>query len=159
MDLNLELNFQPVYCVGTKDGIGVIEALESFGGKNVHEYSGIGDDYLFYISTDNTIRACATDTEIYRHLKVFYEVIEPVQGFKAKHGEKYYFIGGMLHNLFVDKKNDVDCMVDVERFDCGNYFKTREEAEDAMEKLKQELKKIQNDNLKQNRVDKNVMIM
>jgi hypothetical protein len=75
-------HFDFVYCRGTKDGKGVIEALEAHGGKNVYSHDGTNScyDYTFYIDPDGEITTFVPDQDVDRFIliKQFYTEIPPL---------------------------------------------------------------------------------
>jgi hypothetical protein len=58
---------------------------------------------------------------------------EPDMRWRAKEGEKYYIIN--LFNNKIEEQSECNVGVDNDLYDCGNYFRTREEAEDAKNKI------------------------
>lgn len=78
-----------------------------------------------------------------RRKKEIDKLIEELQNkkWKPKTGEYYYYINGILGVL--GEKN-LGCLSDADRFSIGNYFKTKEEAEFEVERLKvlEELKEF-----------------
>ena len=75
-------HFDFVYCRGTKDGKGVIEALEAHGGKNVYSLDGANScyDYTYYIDPDGEITSFVSDQDVDRFIliKQFYTEIPPL---------------------------------------------------------------------------------
>lgn len=71
-------------------------------------------------------------------------VIEGKKGWRAKYKEKYFFarvsyeIGGYIVWNTDEEGYDIDC----NRYDCGNYFRTREEAETFCDDLNKAVKPI-----------------
>lgn len=55
-----------------------------------------------------------------------------------KHGEKYYFLDEELD--VISSFFNSDCFVSIKKIKVGNYFKTREEAEKKLDKIKEILK-------------------
>lgn len=52
---------------------------------------------------------------------------------RAEKGDSYYY---MLSTGKTNEYKDVDCVLDNDRYNLGNYFRTREEAEKTIEKIK-----------------------
>lgn len=63
--------------------------------------------------------------------------VEDLPRWRALYNENYYVIGSELE---VDCKNEIGYVVDDNRYNAGNYFKTREAAERAAEKIRKILK-------------------
>ena len=62
---------------------------------------------------------------------------------RAKEGEDYYYITGRGH-VVGDEEGDLP--EDIERYEFGNYFRTREQAEKAAEVVKEALRKFHKEN-------------
>lgn len=75
-------HFDYVYCRGTEDGKGVIEALEAHGGKNVYNHDGTNScyDYTYYIDPDGEIVSFIPDQDADRFIlvKQFYTEVQPL---------------------------------------------------------------------------------
>ena len=63
--------------------------------------------------------------------------IEDLPRWRALYNENYYLIGS---ELTVDCQSEIGYVVDDNRYNAGNYFKTREAAERAAEKIRKILK-------------------
>ena len=75
-------HFDYVYCRGTEDGKGVIEALEAHGGTNVYNHDGTNScyDYTYYIDPDGEIVSFIPDQDADRFIlvKQFYTEVQPL---------------------------------------------------------------------------------
>ena len=63
--------------------------------------------------------------------------IEDLPRWRAVHSESYYVIGSELN---IDCQSEIGHVVDDNRYKAGNYFRTREAAERAAEKIRKILK-------------------
>lgn len=59
---------------------------------------------------------------------------------RVKKGEKYWYVEVSVFSLYVQSCTELDDYGDSSRFDCGNYFHTKEEAEAMAKKLRAVLK-------------------
>lgn len=129
-------NYKPVYVQGTKTGQGVIEALEALGGINNCKYQGNCKTNIYYISpVDNYICAVNEDSSFCPYIKATAEKIKPLT-WRAEQGAGYYTISNTLEII---KMYDVRDEFDNKRYEHGNYFKTTEEAQEMLEKIKKVL--------------------
>lgn len=72
--------FELVYCCGTAEGKGVIEALEAHGGINVDNfYHGCLPNHLYYIGVGNRIKSCVDGGEIAELITALYTQIPPLE--------------------------------------------------------------------------------
>lgn len=62
---------------------------------------------------------------------------------RAKYNGVYYFI---TFNGKIDSENDMYCALDNQRYNFGNYFRTRKQAEKAAEAVREALKKFHEEN-------------
>lgn len=62
---------------------------------------------------------------------------------RAKYNGVYYFI---TFNGKIDSENDMYCALDNQRYNFGNYFRTRKQAEKAAEAVRETLKKFHEEN-------------
>ena len=62
---------------------------------------------------------------------------------RAKEGDKYWMLSSALAGLKMQEDNDV---TDQAFWKCGNYFKTKEQAERAGEAIKEVLRKFHEEN-------------
>ncbi len=72
----------------------------------------------------------------------FEKPVQPPFEVKRTKGDEYSYI---IDNVVVDQKVDIDSQGDDERWAHGNYFKTREQAEYAVEKVKELLLSMRNE--------------
>lgn len=129
----MDKNFKPVYVQGTKTGEGVIRALEALGGINNCNYEGNCKTNIYYISpVGNFICAVNEDSSFCPYIKATAERIKPLT-WRAEQGAGYYTVS---NTIVVMKMYDVRDVFDNKRYENGNYFKTKEEAEIAAEKIK-----------------------
>ncbi len=121
-----------VYCRGTKDGKGVIEALEERGGINsyVHEGFGTSRDTIYYIDPiTNKILDTNKDYHAYNMVISNYTEIQPLKPkrWRAEKREPYYIIdsdNGFCKARVSYERGDV---IDDSRYNSGNYYRTMEE--------------------------------
>lgn len=129
----MDKNYKPVYVQGTKTGEGVIKALEVLGGINNCNYKGNCKTNIYYISpVGNFICAVNEDSSFCPYIKATAERIKPLT-WRAEQGAGYYTVSNTIN---VMKMYDVRDSFDNKRYENGNYFKTKEEAEIAAEKIK-----------------------
>ena len=129
-------NFKPVYVRGTETGKGVIEALEALGGKNNCGYKGNCETNLYYIDP-NTNFICGINVyaQFAPYVKATAEEIKPLRWRAEKNGS-YYIINWAIG---VKKLCDDREPSDDKLYNSGNYFRTREEAQEMAEKIKKVL--------------------
>lgn len=126
-------NFKPVYIRGTETGKGVIEALKARGGINNFNHEGNCKSNLYYISPGNNfIRSVDKDNQFALYIKATAEEIKPLR-WRAGCGERYYVIES---GMTVVESTDYRDKYDELRYESRNYFKTKEEAENKLEKIK-----------------------
>lgn len=129
----MDKNFKPVYVQGTETGKGVIEALEAFGGINKNSHHGINDGDIYYIDPeDYTINTVSKYSLLGKYIIATSKKIIPLR-WRAKKGSKYYVVTA---NLQIMETNDVRGDADNDFYRIGNYFKTKEEAKEVLEKIK-----------------------
>lgn len=129
----MDKNYKPVYVQGTMTGKGVIEALEALGGINNCKYKGNCKTNIYYISpVGNFICAVNEDSSFCPYIKATAEKIKPLT-WRAEQGAGYYIVDSTIE---VQKMYDFRDCSDNKRYENGNYFKTKEEAEKAAEKIK-----------------------
>lgn len=137
----MENQNKKVYCRGTKDGKGVIEALEERGGVNTDPLFGNSTNFIYYIDpVTNSIIATERDTPIYNMVTSNYTEIQPLKPkrWRAKFRQLYYTI--QIHNgacKVVHFYEEWDS-VDNKRYEKGNYYRTKEECQkvaDACNKI------------------------
>lgn len=129
----MDKNFKPVYVQGTKTGKGVIEALIARGGINNCDYKGNCETNIYYISPDTNFICGINDyTQFAPYIIATAERIKPLT-WRAEQGAGYYTVSNTID---VMKMYDVRDSFDNKRYENGNYFKTKEEAEIAAEKIK-----------------------
>ena len=129
----MDKNYKPVYVQGTMTGKGVIEALEALGGINNCKYVGNCKTNIYYISpVGNFICAVNEDSSFCPYIKATAEKIKPLT-WRAEQGAGYYIVDSTIE---VQKMYDFRDCSDNKRYENGNYFKTKEEAEKAAEKIK-----------------------
>lgn len=129
-------NYKPVYVQGIKTGKGVIEALEAYGGINNCGYEGNCESNLYYIDPDtNFICGMDVSTRFASYLKATAKELKPLK-WRAKRTEDYYTLDSVLDII---KSTEYGDRYDNGRYDSGNYYRTRKEAEIAAEKIKKVL--------------------
>lgn len=128
----MDKNFKPVYVQGTETGKGVIEALEILGGKNNCGYNGKDDNVIYYILPSGYIGAVTTNSTQGSYIMATAEEIKPFR-WRAERGSTCYFVDSCMNVVKIIDYNDI---LDNTRYDCGNYFRTREEAQEMAEKIK-----------------------
>lgn len=128
----MDKNFNPVYVQGTETGKGVIEALEDHGGKNDCGYNGKDDSIIYYILPGGYIAAVSTNSTHGNYIMATAEEVKPFR-WRAKRRDHYYTIDSTM--LIIESTEDGD-KYDDGRYKSGNYFRTKEEAEKAVKKIK-----------------------
>lgn len=129
----MDKNYKPVYVHGTKSGKGVIEALIAHGGINNCDYKGNSETNLYYIDPNtNFICGINEHSQFAPYIKATAKEIQPVK-WRAKEGGTYYMISA---SLFVLETTDDRDSIDHDVYNSGNYFKTKEEAEKVLKKIK-----------------------
>lgn len=69
---------------------------------------------------------------------------------RAHGGERYYVIEfSKFGNIGICNEKDIDCSFDNNFYELGNYFKTREQAEEACKRVKKVLEQYQQELLKE----------
>jgi hypothetical protein len=133
----MDKNFKPVYVQGTKTGKGVIEALEAHGGKNNCGYNGKDDTAIYYILPNGYIAAATINSTQSNYIMATAEEVKPLR-WRAEPGSPYYIV---CTTMDVMKLYDIRESSDNKLHANGNYFRTREEAEEMAKKIKKILNK------------------
>lgn len=100
--------------------------LKEHGAKEFFDSKGIAEDFLYFVTPDGFVNTMAVKTSYYLF------DIEELPRWKAKINEVYWFIddcGEVVHDY---NNNHVD---DQLRYEFGNCFRTREEAEEYRDKI------------------------
>ena len=129
-------NFKPVYVQGTKTGKGVIEALEALGGVNNSSYAGAGDECIYFIMPDtNLICMTSYDAKFGQYITAIAKEIKPLKPlrWRAERNGNYYLVYTTMDIIEV---YDHRTPLDDDHYNCGNYFRTKEEAEKMANKMK-----------------------
>lgn len=119
-----------VYCLGTKDGIGVIEALEAKGGVNSDALDGNAVDHIYYIDpVTNKIISTYKDCLAYNMVISNYTEIEPLipKSWRAEKREPYYTIDSYNGLCTIRMSYECHNSLDDSRYNSGNYYRTQEE--------------------------------
>lgn len=132
----MDKNYKRVYVQGTETGIGVIEALEAYGGINNFSYAGTGSNCIYFIMPNSNL-ICMTDYEskFGEYITVTAKEVKPLR-WRGELGDTYYSINS---SMYIAESSDCRDSFDNGRYACGNYFKTREEAQEMAEKIKKVL--------------------
>jgi hypothetical protein len=133
----MDKNFKPVYVRGTETGKGVIKALEAYGGKNNCGYTGKDDAVIYYILPNGYIAAVSTNSTQSNYIMATAEEVKPFR-WRAEPGSPYYIV---CTTMDVMKLYDIRESSDNKLHANGNYFRTREEAEEMAKKIKKILNK------------------
>lgn len=129
----MDKNYKPVYVHGTKSGKGVIEALIAHGGINNCDYKGNCETNIYYISPDtNFICGINEYSQFAPYIMATAEEVKPVR-WRAARDRAYYTIES---TMTVIESTEYGDKYDDARYKCGNYFRTKEEAEKVLEKIK-----------------------
>lgn len=125
--------YKPVYVQGTLKGEGVIEALKAYNGINRNGLNGVNDGDIYYIDPeDHTIVCVSKHSSIGRYIIATGEEIAPLR-WRAKKDGTYFMISASLVVLeIIDDRT----LVDSNMYKSGNYFKTKEEAEKVLKKIR-----------------------
>ena len=127
----MEEKNKKVYCLGTKDGKGVIEALEERGGANTDVLEGNHTELIYYIDpVTNSIRAIQRDNLTYNMVISNYTEIPPLKPkrWRAEFDQPYYTVdisNGLCGARISYESNDA---IDDSRYNKGNYYRTMAEA-------------------------------
>lgn len=127
----MEEKNKKVYCLGTKDGKGVIEALEERGGANTDGLEGNHTELIYYIDpVTNSIRAIERDNLTYNMVISNYTEIPPLKPkrWRAEFDQPYYTVdisNGLCGARISYESNDA---IDDSRYNNGNYYRTMTEA-------------------------------
>lgn len=128
---------QRVYIKGdSKRGNEVIKLLTDLGGRNPRNYYGEDTLAYYYIDPNGEIShiwfgknpTCLLLKEFYKEIKL------PI--WKPKYGEDYYFISS---KGIITLEIWTNAIADSCRYEFNNCFKTEEEAEEAINKIKEVL--------------------
>ena len=128
-------NFKPVYVRGTETGKGVIEALEAHGGKNNCGYTGKDDNVIYYILPSGYIGAVTTNSTQGSYIIATAEEVKPFR-WRAEPGGAYHIV---CTTMDVMRLYDIRESSDNKLYENGNYFRTKEEAEEMAKKIKKVL--------------------
>jgi hypothetical protein len=130
-------DYKTVYVRGTETGKGVIEALEAHGGKNNCGYNGKDDTAIYYILPNGYIAAATINSTQSNYIMATAEEVKPLR-WRAEPGSPYYIV---CTTMDVMKLYDIRESSDNKLHANGNYFRTREEAEEMAKKIKKILNK------------------
>lgn len=130
---------QKVYIKGSRNrSAEVIKALTDLGGINSNNLKGISEKCYYFISPSGIIMDAAYDDKrIMPLLTEFYKEIQ-LSRWKPKNEECYYFIDDRgtiitsMWNKYGERKDNL-------RYEFGNCFRTKEEAEEVINKIKEVL--------------------
>lgn len=127
----MEEKNKKVYCLGTKDGKGVIEALEERGGVNKDILQGNTVSHIYYIDpVTNKIITTSKDSLAYNMVISYYTEIPPLKPkrWRAEFEQPYYTVdiyNGLCGARISYESNDA---IDDSRYNKGNYYRTMAEA-------------------------------
>lgn len=129
---------QRVYIKGDSErGNEVIKLLEDLGGYNSDCLDGHNSNNYYFIAPDETISNTGASSLVFSFIKEFYKEIE-LQRWKPKNGEWYYYIDDRLR-IIESMANWHDEEADNSRYELCNCFRTKQEAEEAVDKIKKVL--------------------
>lgn len=132
----MDKNYKRVYVQGTETGIGVIEALEAYGGINNFSYAGTGSNCIYFIMPNSNL-ICMTDYEskFGEYITVTAKEVKPLR-WRAELNGSYYIVNSPLE---VERLHEDGEPADDKLYNCGNYFRTEAEAKEMAEKIKKVL--------------------
>lgn len=162
-----DTQFNAVYCLASDDGKGVIEALVSYGGNNIHNYDGkfvqdrtsynIDDwhniDTLYYINASNVITQLVRNTQESADMwALIMKLFTEVKALKNLHWRacmygRYYYIEMSSTKVTINHTIEGKEKTDNLRYEIGNYFKTKELAEYASKKILELFNSLKNNSL------------
>ena len=128
------------YIDTVKYSSGVIETLEEKGGINSNEYDpkDIHKNCIYFIDPiTKNIQCCIKENNIISNIiTTFYTEIAPNR--RLSKGTTYYyaFISITSMNFEIGKTADNYTRFDDKLFESGNYFKTKDDAQVALDKIK-----------------------
>ena len=131
----MDKNYEPVYVRGTETGKGVIEALIALGGINYCYYNGKCDDYIYYMMPNNSICSALVNSQCGKYIIAIAKEIKPLR-WRAKNKGKYYVVAATMEVIELCDYRDIQT---ANLYKCGNYFRTREQAEKMAEKIRKVL--------------------
>ena len=128
---------QKVYIKGNAErGDEVIKIITDYGGRNPLNYYGDDIYGYYYISPNREIwHTCSERSQAYHFIKEFYKEIK-LPKWKPKYEEHYYRInckGAVVETTWYVTQDEEIC------YKFGNCFRTKEEAEEAINKIKEVL--------------------
>lgn len=144
---------QRVYCRGTANGKGVIEALIERGGKNALGYNGkmtydvknnVPIETYYYISSNNLIKCCTRMdnwSDLVDMLLTFHTEIPPLipQRWRAEKGENFWIITPSFKTC---KYTDFGDSWENRLYNAKNYFPNEELASKVAIELQQAFEDI-----------------
>lgn len=119
-----------VYCLGTKDGMGVREVLEEHGGIYTTRYDFNDKVALFYIHPANGyITYAREDSDEGKLVKALFTEVKPLEPkrWRAELGKPYYTIITRDGIFMPNMSNEDGYSMDDSRYNSGNYYRTKEE--------------------------------
>lgn len=132
----MDKNFKPVYVRGTETGKGVIKTLEQLGGINKNGHRGNNPDNIYFICPKtHEIDYAFKDTTYANYIEATSEEIKPTR-WRAKQDNMYYLVDTNMNAIEV---RDYGTSLDDDHYNCGNYFRTKEEAQEMAEIIKKVL--------------------
>lgn len=138
----LELEFQPVFDKWawriTKQNMDILKR-DKFSDKELKVYSVVqpqyykSDNRLYirgeYCDGDNDINFCTTEEKalIEEKVKAINEKYGIRKRWRANKYDHYHFLGNVFE---IQESVEMEFVEDIERYQNGNYFRTKEEAEE-----------------------------
>lgn len=116
--------------IGSRTRAGeVLKWLKSQGGDvDCSICDGSSEEIIYYVNNNEI-------TTINKRHSILFDIVE-LPRWRAEKGERYFFVStgdGISASSSCEELDEVD----YERFESGNYFKTREEAEAVAEKIRE----------------------
>lgn len=127
------------YIDTAKYSINVIETLEEKGGINSRGYSSkdLYKNCIYYIDPINKEIVCSIkDAYITNLIKAFYTEIVPSRRLPKNTTYYYVFINVTSAIFEIGQTTDNYTPFDDKLFESGNYFKTKNAAQEALDKIK-----------------------
>lgn len=113
----------------------VKEWLKNQGAINFKDiYDASSEHSIYYVEQGNV-------KVINERYSVLFDIVE-LPRWRAKYDERYYYVSDSGHIKEGREKEILSWCEDDERYECGNYFKTKEEAKKYTEKFLEIFKEI-----------------
>ena len=121
-----------------KTGLEIVEMIAKGKAprKIKHKWEDWEIIYTYNKETNSYEYDSSDDLDLIQFLNDEFEIIEEQKVWKPKDDERYYYIDSSARNVGINETLNGDFSLDKALYEVGNCFKTKEEAEKTLEKIK-----------------------